>query len=191
VVFQLLDHTDILDIDMESILPLQLGSARETIKEFTRELLTHEKRYSIHLSSLSLWCIQTARSCTHNSTDKGPSAATSGRPQLPLPIIRVDALCFTLLPKGSSQSHTPPDDNLPLRLSCHIAPDLVPEKSSERYSQIDPETLQELLPKVTDEGELACKGNWWCPGTSTYLSVQPEISAAPPTLQQLYFDGKF
>jgi hypothetical protein len=103
VVFQLLDHTDILDIvmsSMESILPLQLGSARETIKEFTRELLTHEKRYSIHLSSLSLWCIQTARSCTHNSTDKGPSAATSGRPQLPLPIIRVDALCFTLLPKG-------------------------------------------------------------------------------------------
>jgi hypothetical protein len=74
VVFQLLDHTDILDIDMESILPLQLGSARETIKEFTRELLTHEKRYSIHLSSLSLWCIQTARRCTHNSTDKAATA---------------------------------------------------------------------------------------------------------------------
>lgn len=189
MVFQLLEHTDILDTIMSSLdlLPPRIDAVRPITREFARELLTREKSYSpADPSSMSMWCIHTARRCNYSSTmDKGRSAAaTSGRPQLPLRIIRVDVVCFTLLPFGSSD--TPPDGDLPLRLVCHIAPDLVPETYSEDYNQIEPQTLQELLPKAANEGEPACKGNWWCPGSSTYLSLEPEISVAPPTLQQLY-----
>ncbi|CAM0879691.1 unnamed protein product [Alopecurus aequalis] len=188
VVFQLLEHADILDIVMsslESILPPQLRHARVTTREFTKELLTRGTSYSVNPSSLSTWCIHAARRCKIISTGKGRSVAASDRTQLCLPIIRVHAICFTLLPKGLS--HTTPDDDLPVKLRCHIAPDLVPEKHySEHYSQIEPETMQDLFLKARNGGEPACKGNWWCPRTSTYLSVEPKFSTAPPTLQQLY-----
>jgi hypothetical protein len=179
VMFQLHEGTDILDIVMSSLelLPPQFGAACVTAREFARESLTQETSYSINPSSISLWCIRTARICNHGSTDK-ESAATGGRPsQLPLPIIRVDAIYFTLPPNA-------PDDNLPLRLVCHVAPHLVPNCYSDHYDQIELETLQELLPKVSNEG--GRKGNWWCPPASTYFLVEPEVSVPPPTLQQLY-----
>jgi hypothetical protein len=62
----------------------------------------------------------------------------------------------------------------------------VPKSFSEHYDQIELETLQELLPKVKNEGEHGRKGNWWCPHTSTYLLVEPQFSMPPPTLRQMY-----
>jgi hypothetical protein len=185
VMFRLVEHIDIFDIVMSSLelLPPQFGAACATTREFARELLMQEKSYSINPSSMSMWCIHASRTCINDTTDK-PIAATSGKPQLPFPIIRVDAGYFTLPPNGPS--HAPAEDNLPLRLVCHVGPHLVPKSFSEHYDQIELETLQELLPKVKNEGEHGRKGNWWCPHTSTYLLVEPQFSMPPPTLRQMY-----
>uniref|UniRef100_A0ACD5XBM6 Uncharacterized protein n=1 Tax=Avena sativa TaxID=4498 RepID=A0ACD5XBM6_AVESA len=185
------DHTvDILDIVMSSLelLPPQFGAACVTTREFARELLTQETSYSISPSSMSMWCIHVSRRCYHNSVDDKPSAAaaatSAAKPQLPSSITRVDAGFFTLPPNGPS--HTSADDDLPIRLVCHVDPHLAPKSYSEHYHQIELETLQELLPKVTEEGAHAREGNWWCPHTSTYLFVEPLSSVPPPTLQQMY-----
>ncbi|KAK1668958.1 hypothetical protein QYE76_057117 [Lolium multiflorum] len=177
--------SDILNIVMSSLelLPPQFGAACVTTREFAREFLAQETRYSINPSSMSTWCIHMSQRFYYDSIEK-PSAATGDKPQLPLPIIRVDARCFTLPPNGPS--HTPAEDDLPLRLVCHVDPHLVPKSYSEHYDQIDLETLQELLPKVTNEGAHVRKGNWWCPLTSTYLIVEPQFSVPLPTLQQMY-----
>jgi hypothetical protein len=173
VMFRLHEGTDILDIVMSSLefLPPQFGVACATTREFARELLTQETSYSINPSSLSVWCIHASRRCNHNSTDNA-SAVTSGKQQLQFPIIRVDTIYFTLPPNGASQ--TPADDDMPLRLVCHVAPHLVPKSYSDHYDQI------EL------EGAHARKGSSWCPRSSTYMLVQQELSVPPPTLQQLY-----
>lgn len=186
MVFQLFDNTDILDIIMSSLelLPPQFGAACVTTREFARELLAQETSYSIDPSSMSMWSIYASTRCNRNSTEQG-SAATSGRPRIPSPISRVDAIYITPPPNNSSDAPVG-DDDLPLRLTCHVAPHLVPARYSKHYSQIELETLQELLPKAEDEGALERKGNWWCPRSSTFLLVEPEFMVPPPTLQQFY-----
>lgn len=150
-------------------------------------MLLQETGYS-NPSVISVWCGVTAWKCHRSSiepsTDKGCS---NGKLQLPLPIIRIGAVCYTLPVNNAS---TPANISLPLKLMCHIAPHLTPNKYSDNYEQIEPQRLQELLPKVTnasfDNGVFVCKGNWWCPHSCTYMSVEPQLSVPPPTLKQLY-----
>lgn len=186
VVFHLLERTDILDIVMSSLqlLPPQFGAACATAREFVREARAQETSYS-NASSMSMRCVSSAWRCHRNSTDGG-CAATDGMPRLPWPIVRVDAVYFAMPQSDSTGAAA--DKNLPLKLACHITPHLVPERYSRHYRQIGTETLQELSPKVADEGASACgrEAAWWCPRSSTFLSVEPELSVPPPTLQQLF-----
>lgn len=187
VVFQLLENIDILDIVMSALqlLPPQFVAACVTTRELVREVLPAQETSYFDASCVPMRCISTAWKCHRNSMDRG-CAAINGRPRLPLPIIRVDAVYFTMPQKDSSG--TPASDGLPLRLACHITPHLVPERYSEHYEQIGQETLEELelLPEVTTEGTPACTRNWWCPRTSTFLSVEPELSVPPLKLEQLF-----
>ncbi|XBI40914.1 hypothetical protein VPH35_125443 [Triticum aestivum] len=186
VVFQLLERTDILDIVMSSLqlLPPQFGAACATAREFVREARAQETSYA-GASSMSMRCVSSAWRCHRNSTDGG-CAATDGMPRLPWPIVRVDAVYFAM-PQNYSPD-APADQNKLLKLACHITPHLVPETYSRHYRQIGTETLQELSPEVADEGASACgrEAAWWCPRSSTFLSVEPEFSVPPPTLQQLF-----
>lgn len=186
VVFHLLERTDILDIVMSSLqlLPPQFDAACATAREFVREVRAQETSYS-NASSMSVRCVSSAWRCHRNSTDEG-CAATDGMPGLPWPIVRVDAVYFAMPQNDSTDA--PADQILPLKLACHITPHLVPERYSQHYQRIGTEALQELSPKVADEGASACrrKAAWWCPRSSTYLSVEPEFSVPPPTLQQLF-----
>ncbi|KAM0850002.1 hypothetical protein ACQ4PT_053367 [Festuca glaucescens] len=128
VVFQLLENTDILDIVMSSLqlLPPQFGAACVTTRDFIREVLpTQETSYSSASSALTE-CVSSAWRCRRNSMDNG-CAATIGRPRLPLPIIRVDAVHFTILPH-KDLSNTPTTDDLPFKLVCHITLHLMPER---------------------------------------------------------------
>uniref|UniRef100_A0ACD5YIT1 Uncharacterized protein n=1 Tax=Avena sativa TaxID=4498 RepID=A0ACD5YIT1_AVESA len=189
VVFQLLENIDILDTVMSALqlLPPQFGAARVTTRELVREVLpTLETSYS-SASPVSMRCISTAWNCHRNSMDNGCGAAGSGRPRLPLPIIRVDAVYFTdTMPHKDSSDIPATAGGLRLRLACHITPHLMPQRYSEQYEQIGQETLQELelMPQGTPTS--ACRGNWRCPGTSTFLAVDPEPSVPPPKLEQLF-----
>ncbi|KAM3193629.1 hypothetical protein ACQJBY_070322 [Aegilops geniculata] len=186
VVFRLLEHTDVLDILMSSLqlLPPQFGAACATAREFVGEARAQETSYT-SASSMSMRCVSSAWRCHRSSTDGG-CAATDGMPRLPWPIVRVDAVYFAM-PQNYSPD-APAGQNLPLKLACHITPQLVPETYSRHYRQIGTETLQELSPEVADEGASACgrEAAWWCPRSSTYLSAEPEVSVPPPTLQQLF-----
>lgn len=183
VVFQLTEHaTDILGIVMSSLelLPPQFGAACVTIRELARNMLTQDSPCR-NASAMSVWSGATAWKCHRYSTDKG---FLNGNTQLPFPIIRVAILSFALPQNDSSDRAA--DHGMPLKLMGHVAPGLVPERYSHQYQLIEVETLQKLLPAVTDQGAVACKGDWWCPRSSTYLSVVPELSMPPPTLKQLY-----
>uniref|UniRef100_A0ACD5Y4I5 Uncharacterized protein n=1 Tax=Avena sativa TaxID=4498 RepID=A0ACD5Y4I5_AVESA len=161
VVFQLLENIDVLDMVMSALqlLPPQFGAACVTTRELVREVLpTLETSYS-SASSVSMRCISTAWKCHRNSMDRGCDAASSGRPRLPLPIIRVDAVYFTdTMPQKDSSDMPATAGGLPLRLACHITPHLMPQRYSEHYEQIGQETLQELelLPQGTPTS--ACTG---------------------------------
>ncbi|CAM0958269.1 unnamed protein product [Alopecurus aequalis] len=185
VVFRLLENTDILNVIMSAlqVLPPQFGDACVSTRELAREVLpAQETSYSI-ASCLSTVYVSSALRCHRNSTDQGRGAA-NGEPQLPSAIIRVDAVHFAMPQMDSLDA--PANDGMALRLFCHVTPHLVPERYSQHYEQIGEEALQELLPKVAEEGAPARARNWWCPRTSTYLSVEPELSMPPPTLEQLF-----
>lgn len=186
VVFHLLERADILGVVMSSLhlLPPQFGAACATARGFVGEVQAQEASYS-NASSMSMRCVSSAWRCHRNSistTDAG-RAATDG---MPWPIVRVGAVCFAMPQIDSAGA--PADQNLPLKLACHVTPHLVPERYSGNYRQIGTEALQELSPKAADEGASGCRREaaWWCPGSSTYLSVEPEFSVPPPTLQQLF-----
>ncbi|KAL6897906.1 hypothetical protein ACP4OV_006865 [Aristida adscensionis] len=186
-VFHLSDHVDVTRIVMDSVqlLPPQFVSDRSAMEELLTEMASYG-RNPPHPSELYMRFVRTIQG-THRygfeiGTRGGKCSSRGGLGFLPGPILLVSAQCY-IMPAEKLSGH-------PLELVWHASPRYLPKKLSEQHETVEqPEMVGEaLLPKVTkggfyreeeEEGAFSHERQWWCPRSSTRLSMAPVLS--PPT----------
>ncbi|KAK3120455.1 hypothetical protein QOZ80_9AG0687960 [Eleusine coracana subsp. coracana] len=182
LVFHLSDFVDIPRIVMNTVdlLPPQFCNACASMKQVLSKIALCGR----NSTASSLYIRFTRRIQNSHRYGFEPSSRhnkwSSDRTQLPDPILMACAHCY-ILPVENSTYH-------PFELVWHTSSNYIPKMLSEQHEMAEPQTVAEGLPKVINgfyygEGTFDCGRQWWCPQSSTRLSMTPVLSS-PTTLQK-------
>jgi hypothetical protein len=157
--------------DCVDLLPPQFGAARVAMRELVAEMAFHGRSSpstSAGYVSFVRYIQNSHRYGFQPATRRGGESAGSGDSGLPEEILMVCAHSYV---RNSSSG----GGGLPLELIWHRSPLYLPKKLSEQHECV------ELLPGMADAIDRGRQ--WWCPRSSTRLSIVP-VSSPPKSVLQ-------
>ncbi|KAF6995711.1 hypothetical protein CFC21_012165 [Triticum aestivum] len=164
------------------LLPPQFGAAREAMKDLLAEMAVHGRNSPAPSAMYPSFVRAVQRCHRYGFEPTRPRAAPRSR--LPAEVLMACAH-FYIPPLQNSSG-------LPLELVWHSSPIYLPKKLSEQHEHVEPEQIRAgLLPTTADGlsyhdeagGSFERGRQWWCPHSSTRLSVVP-VSSPPKSVVQ-------
>uniref|UniRef100_A0ACD5U3L0 Uncharacterized protein n=1 Tax=Avena sativa TaxID=4498 RepID=A0ACD5U3L0_AVESA len=160
------------------LLPPQFGAARATMKELVAEMAFHGRSSSANMAVVYVSLIRVVQASLEYgfepATTRRRAEFTGGGPRLPEEILMVSTHSYV---RNSSSEH----GSLPMKMVWHRSPLYLPKMLSEQHEHV------ELLPGMADGFEAAGAVDhgrqWWCPSSSTRLSIVP-VSSPPKSVLQ-------
>ncbi|KAG2644536.1 uncharacterized protein LOC120683719 [Panicum virgatum] len=194
VVFRLSEASDILAIAVGclELLPPQFDAAGVALRRLLTETIG-QRGDSSSLSERSRWCRRHIQS--HSRNDREPSSTgdehrgTGIGTLRPHQVLQLTAACYAS-PSIAGSLSCPVKAGVPLKLVYRVSPYFLPEKHSNQFELVEQDDARKLLPTVTDgfydgrgQPAVTCGRQIWCPQSSMYCKVAPEISK-PLTMAQ-------
>jgi len=181
--FHLSDSVDVLKIAMNCIdlLPSQFCAARAALKELVAEMALYGTSPPAPSPLYARFVRGIQSSHRYGFAPTRHLKSFGGRPRVPDPVLLACAH-FYVMPPVEKPSRAP------LELVWHRSRSYLPNKLSEQHEmvgtqQMDEEVIPKLITNGFDEEDqgalLSHERQWWCPQSSTRLSVAPLLS--PPT----------